>query len=74
MNCVICKHGSTAAGYATVTLERKGTVVVMKGVPAEICANCGEHYLSSSVAERVMGEAEAAAARHAEVEILRYAA
>jgi YgiT-type zinc finger domain-containing protein len=40
MKCVICKHGSTKSGRATITLERGGTTVVIKGVPAEVCANC----------------------------------
>ena len=42
MKCVICKHGTTKAGRATITMERGGTTVVIKGVPAEVCANCEE--------------------------------
>ncbi|MDN5848606.1 MAG: type II toxin-antitoxin system MqsA family antitoxin [Nitrococcus sp.] len=74
MNCVICKTGSTASGRATVTLERGNTVVVVKGVPAQVCEDCGEYYLNEAVAARVYSQGEAAVARHAEVEVLRYAA
>lgn len=74
MKCVICKQGETMPGLATVTLERGPTVVIMREVPAEVCRNCGEYYLDDAVAAKVYREAEAAAARHAEVEILRYAA
>ncbi len=74
MNCVLCKNGATHPGKVTVTLERENTVIVVRDVPAEVCANCGEYYLEASVAERVYRQGEAAVERRAEVEILRYAA
>ena len=74
MKCMICRQGETMPGLATVTLERGPTVVIVRKVPAEVCRNCGEYYLDEAVATKVYREAEAAAARHAEVEILRYAA
>jgi ribosomal protein L32 len=48
--------------------------VVIKNVPAEVCDNCGEYYLEAPVARKVYHQAEEAAQRKAEVEILRYAA
>ena len=74
MTCVLCKNGETRPGTVTVTLERGKTVVVVRDVPAEVCENCGEYYLDSSVAQEVYQRAEAAVARNAEVEILHYAA
>ena len=74
MTCVLCKNGTTRRGTVTVTLERGKTVVVVRDVPADVCDNCGEYYLDSSVAQEVYQRAEAAVARNAEVEILRYAA
>ena len=74
MRCVFCKQGDTRPGEATVTLQRGGTVVVVKEVPADICENCGEYYLSDSVSEKVMAKAEEAARNGAEVEILLFAA
>lgn len=74
MTCLLCKNGTMRRGTVTVTLERGKTVVVIRDVPADICENCGEYYLDSSVAEDVYQRAEAAASRNAEVEILRYAA
>ncbi|MFP5232723.1 MAG: type II toxin-antitoxin system MqsA family antitoxin [Acidobacteriota bacterium] len=74
MKCVLCKTGVMQPGVATVTLERNQTVVVIKGVPAEVCQNCGEYYLSQAVTERIYGQAESAVQRNAEVEVLRYAA
>jgi YgiT-type zinc finger domain-containing protein len=48
MKCVICKVGETRPGKATVTLERDGTTLVTRGVPAEVCANCGEEYVDAA--------------------------
>jgi YgiT-type zinc finger domain-containing protein len=74
MTCVLCKHGETRPGEVTVTLQRGETTVILKGVPADVCENCGEYYLSDEVAGQVLGRAEAAVNSGAEVEILRYAA
>lgn len=74
MKCVNCKSGHTCAGTATVTLQRQQTVVVIKDVPAQVCQDCGEYYLNESVTRRVYQQAEDAVKRHAEMEIIRYAA
>lgn len=74
MNCVICKTGRLMPGTATVTLQRGETTVVIKDVPAQVCDNCGEYYLSDEMSEQVLAMAEAAASKGAEVEILRWAA
>lgn len=74
MSCVICKTGRLAPGEATVTLQRGETTVIFKGVPAELCDNCGEYYLSEEVSHELLERADAAVASGAEVEILRYAA
>jgi YgiT-type zinc finger domain-containing protein len=47
MKCAICRNGMTESGYATVVLEKEGTTLVFKNVPAQICNNCGEEYISS---------------------------
>jgi YgiT-type zinc finger domain-containing protein len=74
MKCSICKTGQTRPGITTVTLERDNTVVVIRDVPAEICEDCGEYYLSDEIARRVYADAEKTANRHVEVEIQRFAA
>ena len=73
MKCVICKHGETQPGFAVVTLQRDDRTLVIKGVPAEICENCGEYYLSDEVATRLYAQAEQSLQHGAEVEIGRYA-
>ena len=74
MKCSLCKTGETHPGKTTVTLERDGSVVVIRDVPAEICEDCGEYYLDEVTTRRVYRAAEQACSRHVEVEIQRYAA
>lgn len=74
MECVICKHGKTQPGLVTVTLERNDCIVIFKRVPADVCENCGEYYLSESVTDEILNKAEDAVNKGAEVEIIRYAA
>jgi len=74
MTCLICKHGTTNPGVVTVALQRGETTVILKQVPAEICDNCAEYYLSSEVTALVLEKAERAVRSGAEVEILKFAA
>lgn len=74
MMCLFCHHGETHEGEVTVTLERKASAVIVRGVPADVCENCGEYYLSEEVSRKILDLAETAVRRGAEVEILRYAA
>jgi YgiT-type zinc finger domain-containing protein len=74
MTCVICNAGATSPGTTTATLERGGTVVIIRDVPAQVCEDCGEYYLDEPVAQWVYSRAEQAVGRRVEVEILRYAA
>ena len=74
MECVVCKQGHTHPGTARVALERGETTVVVKDVPAEICDNCGEHYLDETVSARLLALAEGAARQGVEVGVLRFAA
>ena len=74
MKCVVCKNGETHPGTTTVSIQRGETLVVSKGVPAEICDNCHEYYLSEDIAGRLYRRADEAVLNGAEVEILRFAA
>jgi len=74
MKCVICKHGETKLGVATVTLQRYESTLIFKNVPADICENCGEYYLNEDISQRILLDAEEAVKKGAEVEILRFAA
>jgi len=74
MKCLICKNGETRTGSATVTLERGETTLVIKGVPAEVCANCGEEYIGDDVTEQLLSVAEEAADKGVQVDVRQYVA
>jgi len=74
MKCVICKQGETKPGKVMVTLTRDGVTVIFKEVPAEVCENCGEYYLSDDVTGELLRIAEASVRRGSELEVLRYTA
>jgi YgiT-type zinc finger domain-containing protein len=74
MTCVICKTGETHPGTATVTLERENAVVVIKRVPARVCANCGEEYIEEHVTASLLKTAEEAVRAGVQVDVRTYAA
>ena len=71
MKCTICKNGETNKGLTTVTLERNGSVIIFKEVPADICDNCGEYYLDKETSARIYSEADSAVKQGEEVEVIR---
>jgi len=73
MKCVICKHGETQLGKTTITLERDHLTLIIKHVPAQICQNCGEEYLSAATTEHLFKTAEDVAQAGAYIDIREYA-
>ena len=74
MKCAICRHGTPTDGYTTLVLERNQTTVVFKKVPAQICNNCGEEYVSAEVNEALLSQAYAEWGRGVTLEMLDFAA
>jgi YgiT-type zinc finger domain-containing protein len=72
MKCVICRSGETRPGTATVTLERDGVILVIQGVPARICANCGEEYVDEETSARLLKTAEEATQAGVRVDVREY--
>jgi YgiT-type zinc finger domain-containing protein len=74
MKCAICKNGSTRNENITVTLDRDQTILVFRGVPAQLCDNCGEEYVSAEINRKLLEMAGEAARRGVTLELLQYAA
>ncbi len=74
MKCVICRHGTTRPGKTTVTLEREGTTIVVKGVPARVCGNCGEAYVDEATSANLLNSAEEAVRAGVQVDVREYVA
>ena len=69
MTCVICKHGTTAPGMATMTFDERDTVMVIRHVPAEVYGNCSEAYFDQMTTKRLLSLAEEASKAGGKVEI-----
>ena len=74
MICVICKQGATENGVSTVTLEHEDVTLVIKGVPARVCANCGERYVDERITASLLSAAQDAAQVGVQVDIREYVA
>lgn len=74
MKCLVCRHGETLPGTATLVMERDGLTLVLKHVPAEVCENCGEEYIDEAAADTALASAERAAADGVTVEIREFKA
>ena len=68
MTCVVCRNGETRPGTTTVTFHREGRTVVVTEVPAEVCENCGEAYVTENITARLLEIA--ADAREARASVL----
>lgn len=73
MNCVICGQAAPEPGTATVTLEQGDAILVLRRVPALICPNCGEEFVSDDVATRVQELANGIARTGTTVEVKDFA-
>jgi YgiT-type zinc finger domain-containing protein len=69
--CPLC-GGRLQAGVATIPFTLKTAVVIIKGVPAEICRNCHEPYTVGRVTDRLVVLVNLAQAVPVEVAMLAY--
>lgn len=74
MKCVVCKHGQTRQGRTTVTLERNGAALVVRNVPADVCENCGEAYVSAEVTRSLLESASQTLRAGVELDIREFVA
>lgn len=74
MSCPMCRNGILEEGHTTVVLERGDATLVFKNVPARLCENCGEAFVSAEVNADLLRKANLALDRGVTLELLSYAA
>lgn len=74
MSCLMCRNGILEEGQTTVVLERGETTLVFKNVPARLCDNCGEAFVSAEVNADLLRQGNQALERGVTLELLQYAA
>ena len=69
-SCPLCK-GSIVEGISTFATDLGLGVVVIRDVPAFICSQCGEEWLSDNTAIKLEIIVESARKKHVTVEVAR---
>ena len=72
--CVICKHGEVKPGTTSLTVERGAMTLVIKGIPARVCATCGGGYFDKETTQRIEAIAHQLPSAGVEVGVRQYAA
>ena len=71
MRCPICNEGYSEDGLSTLTVERNGSIILFKNVPALICNNCGESYFSNDTSKKIYKLSQEAFLKGVELEIIK---
>ena len=52
MNCFMCK-GNLEEKKGNYVVDLENTIIIIKGVPAKVCTQCGEQYFDDETAENI---------------------
>ena len=52
MNCFMCK-GNLEEKKVNYVVDLDNTIIIIKGVPAKVCTQCGEQYFDDETAENI---------------------
>ncbi|MGE3960305.1 MAG: type II toxin-antitoxin system MqsA family antitoxin [Dehalococcoidia bacterium] len=63
MRCQECGQGETRTGMTTVPLQLGSAVVLVKGVPSDICDACGKFFIDTTTSQQLLRIAQEAADR-----------
>jgi YgiT-type zinc finger domain-containing protein len=58
MICLICRQAEIQNGVTSVELQRGEINLIISNVPARVCPNCGEAFVSADVAARLLQHAQ----------------
>jgi YgiT-type zinc finger domain-containing protein len=64
--------GALKPGFATVTFNKNGTVIVFKNVPAQVCDTCQDFVVDEETARELLKLSAEEASRGIEVSIINY--
>ena len=71
-NCFLCRNDELKPGITDTSITRGDFAIVVKGVPAERCTNCGEPYLTPAVSRRLKEQFKDAERTGVEFMVRRY--
>lgn len=71
MNCFKCKR-VLKEKKVNYMVDLENTIIIIKGVPAKVCDNCGEQYFNDEVSENIERIVEQLKSLSAEVTVVNY--
>ncbi|MFC0903780.1 type II toxin-antitoxin system MqsA family antitoxin [Clostridium sp. MT-14] len=71
MNCILCK-GDLVQGRVNHIVDLDGHIIIIKGVPANVCKQCGEYFLENNIAVKIEKIVEEAKKNKAEILVINY--
>ena len=71
MNCGLCK-GNLKEGKVNHIVDLGEGIIIIKGVPANVCKQCGEYYVDTQVALILEAIVDEVRKNRAEVLIIKY--
>ncbi len=69
--CPLCQ-GRIENGTTKFTATLDDGILILEGVPADICTLCGEEWFSNEVAKRMENIANDARKRHVKFEVIKF--
>ena len=61
VRCQECGQGETRTGMTTVPMQLQHSIVLVKGVPSDICDACGKFFLDMTTSQELLRIAQEAA-------------
>lgn len=71
MNCFMCK-GQLQEKKVNYVVDLENTIIIIKGVPAKVCTQCGEQYFDDKTSENIEKIVEQLKELSTEVTIVNY--
>lgn len=71
MTCFKCK-GNLEEKITNYFVDLENTIIIIKGVPAKVCSECGEQYFDDKTAENIDKIVEQLKNLSAEVTVVKY--
>lgn len=63
MRCQECGQGETRTGMTTVPIQLLNAIILVKGVPSDICDACGKFFVDVTTSHELLRIAQEAADR-----------
>lgn len=52
MTCIFC-NGKTEEGLVTHMIDIQGHITIVRGMPVDICTQCGEYFIDDETMEKL---------------------